>query len=144
MTQRNIFQARSPGTTSKMALCLAAALGAAIPGMAAARDATGVWRTEPTDQGVLEVRIAPCGEALCGTIERARDLAGQEQPYEHTGRWMIRNMAPSGPGTWDRGEIWDPRNGRTFRSRMELSGSTLEVSGCVLGICQAQTWRRVR
>jgi len=122
---------------------LAIGLTLAMPLTAAAQDATGLWRTEATPEGYLEVRIAPCGSALCGTILRARDLQGREQPYPHVGRWMIRDMAPTGAGTWGRGQIWDPRNDRTFRSRMELSGSSLAVSGCVLGICQSQTWRRV-
>jgi len=127
------------------ALCLGLlAFGFAVgmPLAAAAKDATGIWRTESTQDGYLEVRIAPCGAALCGTILRARDLQGREQPYPHTGRVMIRDMAPTGAGTWGNGQIWDPRNHRTFRSRMELSGRSLAVSGCVLGICQSQTWTR--
>jgi uncharacterized protein (DUF2147 family) len=131
-----------PGRRAHRAL-LAALVALAAPVAALAQDATGVWRTEATDEGYLEVRIAPCGEALCGTILGARDLAGQPQPYEHAGRRMIRDMVPTGPGAWAGGEIWDPRNGRTFRSRMALSGGGLTVSGCVLGFCQDQLWRRV-
>ena len=119
-------------------------LAAALPSAAMAQDATGLWRTEATQEGYLEVQIEPCGEGLCGTILRARDLQGQEQPYPHVGRWMIRDMTPTGAGTWANGQIWDPRNDRTFRSRMQLTGRTLAVSGCVLGIfCQNQTWQRV-
>ncbi len=109
-----------------------------------AKDATGIWRTEPTDQGYVEVELRACGPTLCGTILRARDLAGQEQAYEHTGKRMIWDMADDGAGRWTNGRIWDPRNGRTFKSRMELDGTTLKVSGCVIGICQTQTWRRVQ
>ena len=125
------------------ALALTGWIALAAPVAASAQDVTGTWRTEATDEGYLEVRIAPCGEAICGTILGARDLAGRSQPYEHAGRWMIRNMQPDGPGAWTGGEIWDPRNGRTFRSKMALSGSELTVSGCVLGFCQGQVWRRV-
>jgi uncharacterized protein (DUF2147 family) len=135
-------------TNAIRSLALLVTLGAAFvsgaPNMAAAKDATGVWRTEPTEQGYLEVRIAPCdGQALCGTILRARDLQGQEQPYDHTNKRMIWDMSATGPSKWGNGQIWDPRNNRTFRSRMELAGNRLVVSGCVLGICQSQTWRRV-
>jgi uncharacterized protein (DUF2147 family) len=118
-------------------------LAVAMPITATAQDATGVWRTEATQEGYLEVRVSPCGAALCGTILRARDLQGREQPYPHVGRWMIRNMTPIGPNSWGNGQIWDPRNDRTFRSRMELSGNNLAVSGCVLGFCQSQSWSRV-
>lgn len=122
---------------------LAIGLAVVMPMAATAQDATGVWRTQATQEGYLEVRIAPCGAALCGTILRARDPQGREHPYPHVGTWMIRDMSPSGAGTWGNGQIWDPRNDRTFRSRMELSGNRLAVSGCVLGLCQSQTWSRV-
>jgi uncharacterized protein (DUF2147 family) len=109
-----------------------------------AGDALGLWRTESTDQGHLEVRVAPCdGGALCGTIMRARDAQGQEQAYPHTGRQMIWAMSPDGSGGWTGGRIWDPRNDRTFNSRMEAQGDTLVVAGCVLGLCQRQQWQRV-
>lgn len=109
-----------------------------------AQDAMGLWRTEPTEEGSLEVRVAPCdGGALCGTILRARDTQGQEQAYPHTGRQMIWAMMPDGPGRWSGGRIWDPRNDRTFNSRMEAQGDSLEVAGCVLGLCQRQQWQRI-
>ncbi len=114
----------------------------ALPLMAAAPDATGVWRTEATQDGTLDVRISACGAALCGTILLARDPSGTEQPYPHAGRQMIWDMVADGAGQWSGGKIWDPRNDRTFNARMELTGGTLAVSGCVLGICQAQVWQR--
>lgn len=125
-----------------LALLIAAPLIAG-PLPALAQDATGLWRSEATDEGYIEVRIAPCGAALCGTIQRARDLAGAEQAYPHSGKRMIWDMVADGPGKWSDGQIWDPRNDRTFNSRMELSGNRLIVAGCVLGICQRQTWQRV-
>lgn len=119
------------------------ALAIGVPIAAVAQDATGIWRTEATEEGYLEVQIAPCGQAaLCGTILHARDVQGRQQPYEHTGKAMIWDMVTDGPTTWSNGRIWDPRNDRTFRSRMELSGDRLLVSGCVLGICQSQVWKR--
>jgi len=123
---------------------LAIALSAA-PGIALAQGVEGIWRTEATEEGTLEIRLAPCaGNALCGTILRARDLQGREQPYPHTGRQMIWGMTPAGTGRWSDGRIWDPRNGRTFNSRMQAQGDALVVVGCVLGICQRQVWQRVR
>lgn len=122
---------------------LALGLALVMPLTAGAQDVTGIWRTEAAQEGYLEVQIAPCGAALCGTILRARDPQGREQPYLHVGRWMIRDMSPTGKGGWGNGKIWDPRTDRSFQSRMELSGGRLAVSGCVLGICQSQIWSRV-
>jgi uncharacterized protein (DUF2147 family) len=116
-----------------------------MPLAAMAQDVTGIWRTELTEEGHLEVQIEACGDTtLCGTILRARDLDGNEQPYEYAGKRMIWDMVASSPTSWVDGQIWDPRDNRTYRSRMQLSEGNLLVSGCVLRICQTQTWKRDR
>ena len=127
----------------RLSRSLALALLIAAPLPALAQDATGLWRSEATEEGTIEVKIAACGTALCGTILRARDLAGAETPYPHSGKQMIWDMVSDGPGQWSDGQIWDPRHDRTFNSRMELSGNRLIVAGCVFGFCQRQNWQRV-
>lgn len=107
-----------------------------------AQEINGIWRTEMSEEGYLEIRIEECGATLCGTILRALDPEGNEGPYEHTGKRMIWDMVASGPANWVDGQIWDPRTNRTYQSRMELSGDRLLVSGCVFRICQTQTWQR--
>ncbi len=117
----------------------------ALPVLVHAQDVTGLWRTEPNDVGYLEIQIQTCGAAICGTIVQARNLEGEIGPYEHIGRRMIWDMTPAGEaGVWDSGKIWDPRNGRTYNSNMSLEAHELTVAGCFLGICQSQTWERVR
>lgn len=124
----------------RIAIILAATLAAAS---AHAQDATGTWKTQPGDQGYLEIGIAACGTTLCGTILRARSNAGEEfAGYQHLGKLMLRDMKADGAGKWSGGKIWDPRNDNTYNSKMELKVGALEVSGCVLGLCQAQTWTR--
>lgn len=118
---------------------------ATLPGGAVAQDVIGLWRTEATERGYLEIDVQPCGAALCGTIARARNLAGEAGPYEYTGRQIFWDMQATGAaGSWDGGKIWDPRNDRTFNARMSVNGGQLSVAGCVLGLCQSQTWLRVR
>ena len=48
-----------------------------------------------------------------------------------------------GDGKYKKGKIWNPTNDKEYNSKMVLKGSILDVSGCVWGICQAQTWERV-
>ncbi len=127
----------------RLSCSLALALLIAAPLPSLAQDATGLWRSEATEEGTIEVKIAPCGTALCGTTLRARDLVGAEQPYPHSGKPMIWDMVADGPRQWSGGQILDPRNDRTFNSRMELSGNRLIVAGFVLGICRRQNWQRV-
>ncbi len=116
-----------------------------LPQLVHAQDVTGLWRTEANDQGYLEIKVQNCGAAICGIIAGARDLQGQTGPYEHVGQRMIWDMVPTdSSGVWNGGKIWDPRNGRTYNSRMTLLANKLTVAGCVLGICQSQTWTRLR
>lgn len=117
----------------------------AMPAMASAQNVKGVWRTETTEEGYLEIEVSQCAAALCGRIVGARDPQGQSGPYEHLNKLMIWDMKPdNAAGSWSGGKIWDPRSNRKFNSRMSLENGQLKVAGCVLGICQSQTWKRVR
>lgn len=83
-------------------------LGAAVvlmalvwTGAAQAQSAVGTWRSEPTERGHIEIVIAPCGTALCGTIARAFSPTGQaatKAEFAHLGRKMIWDMMPNGAG----------------------------------------------
>lgn len=125
-------------------LLLAAALSA-IAGAAFADPAEGLWKTQPDDNGNFgHVEIYPCGDALCGVIRKAFDASGAEQPSDNIGKRMIWDMQARGDGSYRGGKIWAPDRDKTYASRMALSGDTLAVSGCVLGLCRDQTWSRVK
>lgn len=114
---------------------------------AAADAASGTWKTEPGDTGgYLHVKIAACGEALCGSIAKAFDAEGAVQSsYEHVGKRMIWDMKAAGDGSYSGGKIWAPDKDKTYKSKMSLDGQTLTVKGCVAGgaICRGQTWTKV-
>jgi len=118
----------------------------AIAGAAGAQDLSGIWQTEPGDTGgFLHVSIAPCGDKVCGTINRAFDKDLQVvEGYEHAGKPIIWDMASSGSGSWSDGKIWAPDRDKTYNSKMELDGNILKVSGCVLVICRSQNWQKVQ
>lgn len=124
------------------------AIASGLASMAAADPAAGVWRTEPGDTGgYLHVAVAPCGAAVCGTIQAAFSKDGSEQgDYEHKGKRMIWDMQGEGGGSYSGGKIWAPDSGKTYASKMSLSGKALTVKGCVAGglICRGQTWTRVK
>ncbi len=99
----------------------------------------GVYRTEANENGhTANVKIAPCGNALCGVI-----VSSTSGNAEAIGLKIVWDMVPTGDNTWGNGKIKDPTNNKVYNSKMELQGSTLKVSGCVLGICRAQNWQRV-
>jgi uncharacterized protein (DUF2147 family) len=128
-----------------LGLVFAAAIAA--PAAAQRLSPAGTWLSQ---SGETRVRIAPCGNQLCGTItwvksagkdvhnpdpaQRGRDLVGLR---------MIA-MSPSGADQW-RGTLYRYTDGQTFSGTMKMTGqNTMELSGCVMGgiICRAQTWSR--
>lgn len=111
---------------------------------ASAQSIIGTWKTPMTEEGQLLVSVKDCGSNVCGTIVGARDTQGVAGSYTHVGRKMIWDMTAKGSNSWDSGKIWDPRNDRTFNSKMELRGNILKVSGCFLGLCQTQNWQRAK
>ena len=126
---------------------------------AAVDSPVGEWLTE---KGDARVRVAACpdrADRLCGTITWAApppdapagplldvnnaDPALRSRPIE--GLPLLDGFATEGPGAWGGGTIYDPRSGRTYRSKMRQGAADrLEVSGCVLFVCLGETWRRYR
>ncbi|QBY01248.1 DUF2147 domain-containing protein [Rhodophyticola sp. CCM32] len=127
-------------------LILAALASIALTGMAHADDLIGDWRTAPDDHGNTGlIRVAQCGAALCGTLIEAFDGAGTTMESEHVGRQIIWETLPEGGGEY-RGRLYSPDRDRTYRSRLQLNGDELVVSGCILGgaACrEGGRWQRV-
>ena len=139
----------TPITTTFIAsIALALSAGTAF----ASTSPVGVWFTEDK-QG--KVRIAPCGDKLCGVIisgrsrdgkpaSEARDEANPNPALRNRpilGLQILRDFKPVGPGRWGGGKIYDPNTGRTYDSKLSVSASgVLKVEGCISVICQGQTW----
>lgn len=122
---------------------------------ALAADATGVWATK---EGKSHVRISPCGDKLCGEIIWLKEPNGEDgkpktdrnniddslRSRPIIGLQMLSGFVPDGENEWENGTIYNPEDGKTYTSKMELvNPSTLEVKGCVLMFCQTQSWTRV-
>lgn len=99
----------------------------------------GKWASPKNDAGSwLHLTIAQCGSAICGTIT---ELFGSGDASIH-GKQMVWDMQPKGGGEY-RGKIWAPDTDKTYNGKMNLSGASLKLSGCVLGICRGETFARV-
>ncbi len=130
------------------ALGFVALLGTTVAGSTAfADDASGVWLR---DNGASKVRVAPCGDALCGTViwEQSPkkdvnnpDEAKRTRPV--VGTRVFFNMKESGDNKWS-GSAYNPEDGKTYSGSMSLSGGTLTTKGCVLGglICKSVSWSK--
>ncbi len=114
------------------------ATGTLATAPANAQTATGLWLRE---NGASHVRIAPCGEALCGFIAWVRE----PDRAKDVGLKVFYDMKPSGPNAWT-GQAFNPEDGKTYSGRMVLEGNGLKTSGCVFGglICKSVNWTRLK
>lgn len=144
----------------RTALLFTAALLAGALASAEA-DPRGLWLTA---SGNLEVRVEPCGAALCGSVARVLANRSMSRPGEamaadalpaQPGLRILSDFTPSARDTtpeggsvvteW-RGRIFNRENGKTYDCRMSLGpAGELRLRAYVglplLG--RTQTWQRV-
>lgn len=138
-------------TTALLAATLARAQG----------DPRGLWLTA---SGNLEVRVAPCGTALCGTVARVIANRSMSRPGEpmaadvlpaQEGLRLLSDFTPSAHtatpegGTvvteW-RGRIFNRENGKTYDCLMSLDpAGLLQLRAYVVLplFGRTQAWQRV-
>ncbi len=114
---------------------------------------TGIFQTEKNEEGnYLHVKFGSCSKdksKTCGTIKTAFRKGSKNKNYENLGKLIVWDMVDKGDGQYTNGKIWDPSSNnddgskKIYSSKMNLSGSTLSVSGCILIFCKAQNWTRV-
>jgi uncharacterized protein (DUF2147 family) len=132
-------------------LAFGALLMATTPALAA-EPVAGRWVTAEKDGVIL---IAPCGKALCGTIDRflvpPPEGVGQRDVNNPDAKLRSRKLLGlpilsgfTADGNQWRGRIYDPKSGKTYRSIIRRKGpNVLEVKGCVGPFCQTQEWKKV-
>ena len=138
---------------SPLFLALAASL-ATLASPALAADPTGLWQT-PTNGG--QVRIARCGQALCGTLVtsdhiRREPAARDENNKDAAQRSRTLRGLPmltgftGGPTEWRGGSVYNPADGGTYRGTITMTGdNSLRLRGCIVApLCKTQTWTRVQ
>ena len=126
-------------------ILMTAIAAVALAGSAFADPLEGLWQTAKDDNGNFgHIQVAPCGAALCGTLVKSFDSSGAEITSSNTGTNIISETVANGGGEY-RGKVYSPDRDKTYNSRLQLSGNSLAVSGCVFGICRdGGTWTRVQ
>ena len=118
-------------------LCIAAGL-LTLGTAPALADPIGTWLRE---NGESRVRLAKCGDAICGTVSWLKDPATAKSKV---GQRVFFDMQPNGTNSWA-GQAFNPEDGKTYSGKMSLSGSRLTTAGCIAGgfICRSVNWTRV-
>lgn len=135
----------------KRLLILAALAAIAAP----AHAATPIAGRYLTQDGAALVEVGACGNSVCGRIARVlkaspgapatdvnnRDAALRTRPI--VGMPVLSGFADAGRD-W-RGHIYDPRNGKTYKSIVSRNpDGSLKVQGCIAFLCQTQVWKPAR
>ena len=116
--------------------------------------AAGLWKNEDAsfevyeENGRLNAKIVSLREPLTPDGKEKTDIYNPD-PNKHSrpiiGMVFMTGFAPAGPGKWENGTIYDPKNGNTYSCNMELQGTnTLKVRGYI-GISligRTETWKR--
>jgi uncharacterized protein (DUF2147 family) len=138
-------------------LAVALAFGHAVRAAPAGDPTFGDWLTQARDG---KVRVGPCAAdpaQACGTLIWLKppadappgplhdahnpDAALRSRPL--LGVLIVSGFHRQAPGEWVDGKIYDPNDGKTYRSKMNLDpDGTLKVSGCVAVFCKTQTWTK--
>jgi uncharacterized protein (DUF2147 family) len=137
-------------------LCsVAAVISFALVNAGAARaDPRGLWLA----QDGAQVRVAPCGQALCATLAAPKTPIDPETGASWTdkhnhdpgqrgrplvGVYVLYNMVPDGPGKWS-GTLYNVDNGNTYPGHLlDVGPETIRIEGCVL-LCGGQNLSRLR
>jgi uncharacterized protein (DUF2147 family) len=92
----------------------------------------GDWQTE----GKGTVRIARCGNALCGYVLSSSNEKGEA---------ILINMRPKTERQWT-GGVYSQESGETYYGTMSMKGTNaLRVEACALGrfYCSGNNWSRI-
>ncbi|MBZ9820908.1 DUF2147 domain-containing protein [Mesorhizobium sp. CA4] len=110
----------------KMSLALAATL--IMAGAACADPIEGSWKTQSGETATIGG-----GGSFSITLKTGK-YAGK----------TIGSLKATGDNKYA-GNITDPANDKTYSGKATLTGTTLKMSGCVLGglICKSQTWHKL-
>ena len=133
----------APPMTRLLTFAAVAALFAPVAAHAA-EPIEGHWT-----RGSMEIRIAPCGTSLCGTVIKAsvRQQAKAERGSGTTliGATLIRDIRPAGPGRYHAKVFVADKNFNAKGAIHQVGPDRLDVKGCaVFGlVCKSAQWTRV-
>jgi uncharacterized protein (DUF2147 family) len=129
-------------------LALVTAFAASVSAPALAAGPEGLWLVK--DQ-TGRIRIEKCNNVMWGSVawqkEPSKDgnnpnPALKDRPI--VGIAILIGMSQTEANLWE-GNIYNPRNGNIYKSKMSMQGEMLDIKGCVLGglICGGEAWTRL-
>tara|TARA_R100001369_G_scaffold19742_8_gene35992 strand:+ start:775 stop:1167 length:393 start_codon:yes stop_codon:yes gene_type:complete len=104
----------------------------------------GVWKSTPDVNGlVVHVRAKPCGPALCGTVERAKDRRGYDTRSTAVGKRVFWDMKPQPDGSYV-GTLLGTSASEMRKATMLVHGNAMRLQTCIGDACNEMIWTRLR
>jgi len=102
----------------------------------------GNWYNE---EKTSAIEIFRCTDSYCGRIvwlknplsAEGKEKVDSKNPDENLrnrklmGIQILSGFRYAGDGTWKGGEIYDPKNGKTYSCKMRLDGENLKIRGFI-------------
>lgn len=111
--------------------------------VAVAETATGIWLIGPDQKGQMgHVQLSPCGPAICGTVLKSFDKAGNPITGPNDGKRVIWDMKQVASNQFD-GKVLLPLYKATINGKMLVQGNAMTIKGCLGPVCQSQVWKRI-
>jgi len=141
--------------------CFCFAVGALAAGP---DDVTGRWLNQ---EGDAAIDIFRCGNLYCGKISWLKEpkypaddkkgMAGRQKVDRENpdsalrsrpilGMQLLSSFQYTGGNVWEKGTIYDPKSGKTYKCKMTLDGNRLNIRGFI-GISligRTNVWTRVQ
>lgn len=128
-----------PQLSAVFVLAIIAAL--ASPASGSEHEAVhGRWSPQPPDDGTIE--IMACEQGLCAYIREAEPEPGEKSL---DGYLLFKNFEYAGEHRWTGGTIYDPRSGKSYKSKLRLlDPDRLRVKGYLWFFYGSQIWTRIK
>lgn len=106
--------------------------------------AEGVWKSAPDVNGlVVHVRARPCGQALCGVVERAKDRRGYDKKSTAVGKRVFWDMVQQADGSYE-GTLIKPSGNTRKQTTMLVDGNAMHLVKCTGNSGNEVVWTRLR
>ncbi len=137
----------------KIPLLLSLVFLSSATAAADSHDVYGLWRSEAGD---AHIEISDCGDGTpCGTLvwvdpamtPTDRDAKNRDESLRDRALVGIPIVwgYSKGRTKWRGGSVYNPEDGKTFKSSMrKRDDDTLELKGCIGPLCRTNIWTPVR
>lgn len=129
------------------------ALAVSAPANADTLDVYGLWLTQAKDS---HIKVTDCGDGTpCGELVWVDPMIAEAGIDARNANTSLRTRPlvgvpivwgyTRGKKKWKSGRIYNPEDGKTFKSSMRLQeNGTLKVKGCIGPLCITNIWTPVR